>query len=62
MAPKKHHISFWMDLIGRLGPPIVAATLVVCLMELEFNPVHLGLIAAGIAMIGSSHWFQFHHG
>ena len=54
------HRSFWSDLAGRIGPPIFAATLVACLLEREFDPVHLVLLATGLALIATCHWREYH--
>ncbi len=54
------HRSFWWELIGKVGAPIFAATLVACLLSGEFIPLHGILMAAGLAMMGLCHW-RTHH-
>ncbi len=54
--------GFWWDFAGRIGTPIFAATLVACLLEGQFNPLHGALLAAGFALIGLDHWHHHHHG
>ncbi len=50
------HPSFLIDLAGRAGPAVIAATLVSCLLELKFNPLHITLIVLGAAMIAMDHF------
>ena len=56
------HPAFWLDLAGKLGPPIVAASLVACLLEGKFEPMHTIVFGVGVLLIGVSHWFTFHRG
>ncbi len=44
-----------MDLAGKLGPPIFAATLVACLLSQEFDVLHLLLLGVGLGLIGMHH-------
>ena len=48
--------SFWLDLSGKIGPPIVAATLVGCLLANKFELLHGVLMVGGILLIWLSHW------
>lgn len=48
--------SFWLDLSGKIGPPIVAATLVACLLGGTFEILHLGLLGGGVLLIWLNHW------
>jgi len=41
----------WLELSGRLGPPIFAASLVGCLLMGHMEGRHLVLIGLGIALI-----------
>ena len=54
------HTSFIIDLIGRLGPPVFAATMVACLLAGRMQPSHLILMGIGILFIGIHHWYSFH--
>jgi hypothetical protein len=54
------HRGFWVDLSGKIGPPVFAATLVACLLERSFDPMHLALLGVGVALIAGSHWREFH--
>ena len=52
--------GFWWELVGKLGAPIFAATLVAALLAPEFRALHGALLAAGFAMMGLCHW-RTHH-
>ena len=54
------HTSFFIDLAGKLGPPIFAATMVACLLARRYEPSHLVLMGIGILLIGVSHWYTYH--
>ena len=54
------HQRFWIELMGKLGPPICAATLVGCILAGSFEGVHLLLTAAGVGMIAIDHWSSHH--
>jgi hypothetical protein len=41
----------WIVLAGRLGPPIVAASLVGCLLSGHFDLLHGVLIGSGVLLI-----------
>ena len=47
--------SFWWDLAGKIGPPIVAATLVACLLSSKFEFLHLVLLGGGMLLIWLNH-------
>jgi len=55
------HTGFWWDLVGRVGAPIFAATLVACLLSGRFEPLHGALMAVGLGMMGVCHWRTYHH-
>jgi len=48
--------GFWLDLSGKIGPPIVAATLVACLLGGKFELLHVVLLGGGILLIWLSCW------
>ncbi len=48
--------GFWVDFSRKIGPPIVAATLVVCLLGGKFELLHVGLLGGGFLLIWLSHW------
>lgn len=52
--------GFWWELTGKLGAPVFAATLVACLLERQFNLLHIGLLSIGFAMLTISHWREHH--
>ncbi len=56
----RNHPSFWTELAGKLGPPIFAATLVACLLQGTFDPLHAVLMGVGLAFIAFDHWVRFH--
>lgn len=53
--------GFWWELLGRVGAPIFAATLVACLLGGRFDPLHGLLMAAGLGLMALDHWHH-HHG
>jgi len=54
------HTSFFIELAGKLGPPVFAATMVACLLARRYEPSHLVLMGIGILLIGLHHWYTFH--
>lgn len=54
------HTGFWWELVGKVGAPIFAATLVACLLADQFAPLHGVLMATGLGMMGVCHW-RTHH-
>ncbi len=60
MEHRHDHTNFLVDLMGRLGPPTFAATLVGCLLEGKMIPSHLLLMGTGIFFIAFHHWYNFH--
>ena len=48
--------GFWWEFIGKVGAPIFAATLVVCLTEGQLDPIHAVLMATGLVMMAICHW------
>ena len=56
------HETFWVDLLGKLGPPVCAATWTGCLLARRFELEHALLTAFGIGMIAVSHWYSQHRG
>ena len=48
--------NFWVDLSGKIGPPIVAATLVACLLGGKVEFIHGGLLGGGVLLIWLNHW------
>jgi len=55
-----NHANFYVDLMGRLGPPLVSATLAGCIITDSVIPVHILLMGTGVAFIALHHWFTFH--
>lgn len=54
------HERFWVELAGRMGPPVFAATLVGCLLEGRFSPTHGVLLAIGFGLVGLHHFVTQH--
>lgn len=54
------HRSFWLEVMGKLGAPIFAGTLVACFLQRAFDPLHLVLLLTGAALLGVDHWLQHH--
>ncbi len=48
--------GFWLDLSGKIGPPIVAATLVACLLGGKLELLHGVLLGGGVLLIWVNHW------
>jgi len=61
MKKSSEGIPFWPDLVGRIGAPTFAASLVGCLLAWEMSLTHVVLIAFGLACIVFDHWYRFHH-
>jgi hypothetical protein len=55
-----NHTNFYVDLMGRLGPLLVSATLAGCIITDSVIPVHILLMGTGVAFIALHHWFTFH--
>lgn len=58
---KHKHTSFWIDLAGRLGPPVFAGTMVACLLADRFQPSHFLLLGGGILLIALNHWYTYNN-
>ncbi len=56
------HLGFWWEFVGKVGVPLFTATLVGCLLDGEFEPLHGVLLLAGLAMMGLGHWHEHHGG
>ena len=56
----KEHMPFLIELAGKLGPPILSATLVICLVTRKLEPLHIVLISVGLALIMVEHWYSQH--
>lgn len=52
------HPAFVWEVTGMLGGPLVGATFVACLMQMRFNPLHIGLLATGLLMLWLVHRVQ----
>ncbi len=50
------YASFWIDLSEKIGPSIVAATLVACLLGGKLEFLHGLLLSGGVILIWLSHW------
>lgn len=48
--------GFWVDFSGKIGPPIVAATLVACLLGGNVEILHGLLLGGGFMLIWVNHW------
>ena len=56
------HVGFWWELLGRLGAPMFAATLVGGLLSGDFQALHGVLLLTGLAMMWVGHWHEYHQG
>ena len=54
------HRPFWADLAGKLGPPILAGTIVGCTLAESVTPSHWVLLAIGLVFTVVGHRFEFH--
>ena len=54
------HRSFVVDLLGKIGVPILAGTTVGCILSGEFHVLHAVLLAAGLGLTYLGHWLEFH--
>ena len=52
--------GFWWELVGKIGAPVFAATLVASLLSDAFEVRHGLLIVIGVGMMGLCHW-RTHH-
>ncbi len=59
-ALMRHHMPFYKDLLGRIGAPIFAATLVGCILQERSDWKHWVLLAVGLTLIVASHRWQHH--
>ena len=50
--------SFFWDLVGALGAPILAGTLVACLLEQRLALLHVALMGGGLAFMVLGHWHE----
>ena len=56
----KRDPGFWLELCGRLGPPVFAGTMVACLLSSKFQTTHGILMGIGFALIVISHFKTYH--
>lgn len=54
------HPSFWWELMGKVGAPIFAGTLVGCVLKSEFAVEHVVLMGMGFVFLAMGHW-RAHH-
>lgn len=54
------HPDFWLEFASRVGPPVLAGTLVAALLRHEFGWAHAALIMLGLALMIASHWAGNH--
>jgi hypothetical protein len=54
------HTGFWWEFMGKVGPPMFAATLVACLLSGRWELSHGLLLAVAIAMMGADHARVYH--
>lgn len=54
------HKSFLAELVGKLGAPIFAGTLVACLLQRQLDPLHGVLLLTGICLLAVDHWNAHH--
>ena len=56
----KEHIPFLIELAGKLGPPVLSATLVICLVTRKLELLHIVLILVGLLLIIVEHRYTNH--
>ena len=56
----RRHAPFIIELAGKIGPPVLSATLVLCLVSRKVEWIHAILIAVGLGLILLEHWFSHH--
>jgi hypothetical protein len=52
--------GFWWEVCGRLGPPILAGTIVAALLNDEFDLPHIALVTFGLILMLAAHWHDQH--
>ena len=55
-----HHKRFALELAGRLGAPILAATLVGCMLQGSVGIRHAALMLTGLCLAALDHWATHH--
>ena len=60
MNHQHDHRNFLIDVGGKIGPPMFAATMVACLLAGRMQLSHLALMAIGVFLIALDHWYVFH--
>ena len=58
---KRTDPGFWLELSGKIGPPIFAGALVASLVSGRFELVHGRLLGVGLLLILLNHWRAYHH-
>jgi hypothetical protein len=56
------HPAFWWEVAGKIGPPIVAGTLVAALLQEDFRVSHGLLLGLGLLLMVAAHWREQHRG
>ena len=54
------HRGFWWELAGKVGPPIMAGTIVAGIVQHRFDFTIAGLAALGIGLMLVAHWDEQH--
>jgi len=58
----RRHTPFAIELAGKIGPPVLSATVVLCLITGQPERIHFVLIGVGLGLIALEHWFTRHRG
>ncbi|MFT7541830.1 MAG: hypothetical protein ACI9HE_003564 [Planctomycetota bacterium] len=57
---QKRHRGFWLDLLSKIGAPVIAATLVGCILKEEVKWQHMALLLTGLALVYLGHRLDHH--
>jgi hypothetical protein len=56
----KTHQAFWLEFVGKIGPPVLAGSIVACLVQERFGWIHGVVAGAGLGMMLLHHFLTTH--
>ena len=62
MEKDHSHLDFAVNILGKLGLPLISATLAGCIIIDKVIPVHILLMFTGVVLIMFEHWYTHHRG